>query len=672
MTTTQQNTILQLRQAEANTVANKIDGTIQNGVYEIVLDSPITLQEFDTMNVKSVYLDTVEAGSGFIEIQNDLPLSMTFCIYVQNYNLDQNYDYLQPDAPGSATPVGVAPLRLYPNVPVGRTLNDKGDNQLWWLSTVQEVGGGVNVWTVSGIDVIPDQKHEGIAEFGGTTINFEYTPITPGAIPYSGKVSVKIKKHERRNYNKFNPYKFGVKCTGTAAAPDFRLTPEDNGITPRSHIKSVDWIPYSTESAAGQYEFVPQEFTMNVILPQGSYSPTELSQTINNLVTNAQFSGDVSDDYGVVGGFGTVPFAKNNWTVMNPFLTSVLKNENDLANLSADLTQCFVNASGNSVDNSGTILDNNGKYYMAYDTALMRSEYDQTSLRPPVDRYLGTNQVELSLDMNENKLKWETLHFPIYGNPSTPGANDAIPSVAYNATGSLPAAPDQEFIVNNGLATRYSGVAFTALSPPEFWSVNLGFSDCYIKPVYNANARYPTKDDPEGVNNSFSIDVQDGVQITGGFPSIDIGVLKNADTFSTPIYADGSTDNIISTSAVQSVYGTKVWNVALADEGYFIVRISNNFNQNLIGGALSTDTTTQSIVNRYYSLNSFTSDTGAGSITYQHRGSPEMISSLKVEILNPDGSFVPDTILQNKNTVFLEITRNIATQIAAATPPPEE
>ena len=236
----------------------------------------------------------------------------------------------------------------------------------------------------------------------------------------------------------------------------------------------------------------------------------------------------------------------------------------------------------------------------------------------------------------------------------------------------MPGAPDQEFIVNNGLATRYSGVAFTALSPPEFWSVNLGFSDCYIKPVYNANARYPTKDDPEGVNNSFSIDVQDGVQITGGFPSIDIGVLKNADTFSTPIYADGSTDNIISTSAVQSVYGTKVWNVALADEGYFIVRISNNFNQNLIGGALSTDTTTQSIVNRYYSLNSFTSDTGAGSITYQHRGSPEMISSLKVEILNPDGSFVPDTILQNKNTVFLEITRNIATQIAAATPPPEE
>ena len=71
-----------------------------------------------------------------------------------------------------------------------------------------------------------------------------------------------------------------------------------------------------------------------------------------------------------------------------------------------------------------------------------------------------------------------------------------------------------------------------------------------------------------------------------------------------------------------------------------------------------TTSTTQSIVNRYYTANSFTSDQGAGAIVYTHRGEPQMLSNFKVQVLNPDNSFVNPTILAEKNSVFVEIVKS--------------
>ena len=70
-----------------------------------------------------------------------------------------------------------------------------------------------------------------------------------------------------------------------------------------------------------------------------------------------------------------------------------------------------------------------------------------------------------------------------------------------------------------------------------------------------------------------------------------------------------------------------------------------------------TTTTTQSIINRYYTANSFTSDQGAGAIVYTHRGEPQMLSNFKVQVLNPDNSLVDPTVLAEKNTVFVEILK---------------
>jgi len=66
-----------------------------------------------------------------------------------------------------------------------------------------------------------------------------------------------------------------------------------------------------------------------------------------------------------------------------------------------------------------------------------------------------------------------------------------------------------------------------------------------------------------------------------------------------------------------------------------------------------------SIVNRYYTQNSFTSDQGAGSIAYTHVGEPQLLSNLNVSVLNPDRSFVSSNILQDKNTIFVEVIKAI-------------
>ena len=115
-------TILQLAQSES-------DNVVQNGVYTTTLDTPVLLEDGDIVQCKSVYLDTVIAGAGVIPITSPVNATLSVAKYIQNYALDQDYDY----AVG-----GPAPLRIYEkDAPANtRTVDNQGDNQLWWLSEV--------------------------------------------------------------------------------------------------------------------------------------------------------------------------------------------------------------------------------------------------------------------------------------------------------------------------------------------------------------------------------------------------------------------------------------------------------------------------------------------------------------------------------------------------------
>ena len=676
-------TIIQLRQAEAVSIPQLADGTLQNGVFKSILDRPLIVENGDQITIKSVYLDTAEAGAGLIHVQEDIDATFTIAMYIQNANKDQDYDWQ------GAAPVEPM-LRVYTQAATSAITNSspgefRGDNNLWWLAEAS-VPAGI-IWKIDGVNIEPFIKGiDPLGYYGATTINWEYTPITPGAAPYSATAQTPMHPRRRKvnwvDNNAKGLWDLNVQCAGTEAAPELRLSQnQPDGITKASQVKSVDFTPYQSKIESGEKYYVLQNFDINFKVPQGDYTPLELTQLLNDSFSNAEATGMASDDYG---NHAIYDAADKNprYPVMSPFLTTVLKNHDMLKRKAAaagiaDIDQAFVGASGAIATNdAGVTFNNNGKWKFDYNITAMRGQY-LVNVRPPLDCYIGTNQIDFQLDPQLNKIKIATAHFPIYGNSSSTPATtspavpakvvyDAVPCVEYNEANSSDinvADPNPVFLSSTGLPLRYSGIGIVAMNPPDFWYTTLGFGDVLIKPKYNAKLVPDGAAPVEPTDfNSFTIDAIDGVNVTGAYPGLDVGVQHHEDYYTQPIYnnfkGDGG-DTIISTSDTTSIYADRIYNTAIADEGYFKVKIGNNLKQNLVGGRLVTSTDTQSVVNRYYTANSFTSDQGAGSIVYTHEGAPMFLSNFNVEITNPDDTFVDTHILKEKNTIFLELLKAV-------------
>jgi hypothetical protein len=287
---------------------------------------------------------------------------------------------------------------------------------------------------------------------------------------------------------------------------------------------------------------------------------------------------------------------------------------------------------------------------------------------------VGSNQMAMGYDPAENKLTWEAIHFPVYVNDSSTASkvvNDAVAGLLWNHAFTEPAPPTQPyFVVNDGVASAYGGVAFTKLQPEELWQSKMGFTNVCVNPKMNAKCKYPNEAVPEPTDfNCFTFDCVDGINTTGALVSLDVGVQHNSEFYSRPIFRDESAtpvvDTAVSTSDTSTIFSSRVWNSSLADEGYFLIDVSPNFSQKLVGKQEQT-TTTQSIISRYYTANGFTNDMGSGSIVYEHKGMPMTLTDLQVRILNPDRTPVDSHILSNKNTVFLEIIKQDTTNSSEA------
>ena len=74
--------ILKLRQAEASVSKSNAD-------FNISLDRPINMKEGDTLNIKSVYLDTITASGQMIELSDDVNIECDVAKYIINDSADQ-------------------------------------------------------------------------------------------------------------------------------------------------------------------------------------------------------------------------------------------------------------------------------------------------------------------------------------------------------------------------------------------------------------------------------------------------------------------------------------------------------------------------------------------------------------------------------------------------------
>ena len=218
-------------------------------------------------------------------------------------------------------------------------------------------------------------------------------------------------------------------------------------------------------------------------------------------------------------------------------------------------------------------------------------------------------------------MKFTLQHFPIYNNLDDTEDPNALPALVFN-NGIDQASGDWAF--TTGLATRYSGIAWASLSSVDsvtklntnFFN-DIGFSDVTITPISTGvRMNYPNFQNVPTFDNSFYMTPIDAKNVTGGFPGLDVPVIKTNSGYSAPLQEESNiTPLYVGTTLTSSIFGNSTFNDSPETEGYYLIEIGSNFKQKFMGGKFTQQLNgIQSIVNRYYTQNSFTSDQGAGSI----------------------------------------------------------
>lgn len=697
---------LMCRQAESTDV-------VQNGVFSTTIDRPITLEEGDEVSIKSATLNVV--GDTIIIPEGGLSVSLQGMKYLVNYNINRNFNYRSGN---TAIPAGgVAPLYRGANATgtPGNNFTAGGDNQLYWLSNAHSDSNAHTPYFLLNVAVVPKSKGRGGKRYGGDLLIRYTDPATPTAI-LKTQMTIHIASYQEQRYTEHNPIPlpedarkrfptkfYQIKCASIGGSPSIEVDPNmdlaDINIGSVSFPKALNTPNQPITPTTNSYEINPQTFTWSAVIPEGDYTPVEMAAQLTSLLAPIEHTGATSSDYDH-GGAGAWDSTK--WTPpsASPFLETVLQNEVTLDALTAatagtDNKMCFINASMPAGSGDEITLNSlAGTNVYDFNLAAMRGEYNGaptagTPYTPPIDRWIGTDTIDVSYDPDENKMKIDAMHFPIYTNSTvTAGvtAADAKPGVQYNQLDDLDGAGNP-INADSGLAKAYSGIAFTAMSPPSFWSQQLGFSNNTV--AINPNSavcNFPNN--ANGTQNSYTIsNCIVGQTITEAFAGLGVPVVPSSGLqytagagaddavprpglFAEPIHSDGSGNGSgaqVTTPDTVALFSGKTFNQQIQSSGYFLIDVANNFQTEFIGNRVETQTSntattgqdTMSIVGRYYTSNNYLTNQGSGNIVYTHPpgAKPQLLTDLFIKIKNPDGTFISETILGQENSVFISINR---------------
>lgn len=550
----------------------------QNGDYKVVLDHPVYMENGDLIQIKSCFLDTMIAGGQLIELDEDVNVELDVLRYFVNDDADQTF-------------ADASRMRSYAPAPDLAT----GDGDLYFAAltntTTAATEEALNVsfrpfhrtdHMVGGFDV----KFTYLEPTTGATKNFQFRVVREkaGLYPKSGKVVAIEKYCEGKSFTLATDRKFIKK----------------HGIDPDSF--EVEYK--GTKPGNGETYAVPHVKPFSTTLAAGIYTPIEIGELLTTEFVKLDKDGAIGNN-----------LAGDVYPVNNAMLTTVAQN-NKVAT-DAGVTFAYMKADGT-------------KFIRYNNVAKMKTDSE--------DRFVGSNQVQLSFDDEHKKMSFPELHFPIYVN-ETAAENDALPGLKYDT---------------HGLTKKYGGVAFTSMSPPDFWA-NLGFENMCVAETQISTALAVNGVAGFGANvRPFSISGTDGVNYTNGFSSLDTPVKKST-AFRKP-----NPGGEVSTAATRPVLGTKTFKNDYSNEGYYYVELNMGVQQTLLGSRGDqgfNSNKIHSIVGTYFQSNNFTSDSGSGSIAYVHRGEPQMISNIGVRILDCDGQVPDNDLIGQHNTVFLELIK---------------
>jgi len=397
-----------------------------------------------------------------------------------------------------------------------------------------------------------------------------------------------------------------------------------------------EYVHSAVKSVAKIYE--PIRHPLSFTVPAGTYAPDELCKYVNDAMTRApSYFGENGFDGNTV---PEAPFFIR--SIPPPGTSKVPATVMILDTLRQDTSDGLV-----------------GDGFTFVNAKLNPG----TASKPAFESWIGASQIQLQF--TNDKFSFKYMHTPFYD-------PDGNVSVTFNYDVARTVAPW-------AIAGSLGGIAFTKLEPPDFWgglnqdgtTGQLGFdlTTCLATythtpdPIKNAGGTGAT-----AVYPVFAVET--GQQTTRAFVGADTMLIKNVapkdaaghdkdppPTVPNQAYVprDGTfttTVSIDETEIVEAAY-TRT-QLQQNTGGYFLIDTQSVFSSQHVG--TTTSRTTQAIVSRYYNSGSYTTADSSSGIMYTHVGAPQMLKSLRVRILEPDGTLSKE--IGSDNAVFFQLQRS--------------
>ena len=634
----------------------------QTGVFETILAKPIIIEEGDQVSIKSVFIDNQQTGEQRVIIEEDIIIELEYNRYIRNVDIsaskifrnlgyiyrkgsDQLFNYLAVDGTtitdsqeppledatigwnnlvldsGVNKPVQTIPLDFDIYVPCRFTPShsDNGSGILTGF-TLKRIITSHSKFVEEKIVLIDCSYFD----VGGIKQTIRITDTFSGYVEsttesYLFEKVVNLSKEVKIGDN---PSDFPITLSMT-----FDYDGTGNVSTkpiPSSDLPSKDWvngIAGSIQSDTPSSSYQPLLRTSAISIPKGSYTSNDMCDIINRAMT----------EYSSTSGTGA---SIGNFDYNNNLLGFTYQDKSDGA--------------GNATDFVKT--DGSCRFNMKDDTD---PQY-----------FVGSNQFSLNYDDILNRFQFQYLHFPMYdinGNLinqlSTTKGVRGFESLGNSSISRTCGSTSGIYFDNLSARTREGGISY------DFWASKLGFTqlnsgedgDILVRPTHNKGTASTF------LNDFFpSFNLTSGINITEARQDVDNLVLKGG------TYDSGKGPNVVqlttlNTKAIQSSEQNSLSVDAevsvfrdIIDEGYYQVEVGCGISNKLVG-ATDIKTKISSIVNRYFSQNSYTSDAGNGSISYTHTGVPFNLSSFKIRILDSQGEVASN--IGDDNTIFIEVIK---------------
>mgnify|MGYP003635640528 CR=1 FL=1 len=673
-------TILECRQqSDENTIVSA------NGDWETVLSDQVLIEEGDQITVSNSFIDTTLLTTSKVSIEEDTVISFKIGFY------NNLYQRMNP----ALTATAIAPEMPFNTMTHQNKFSTDGlDHYLCKYTanvdpTLHNQCSNIHILLADGVENSLNLN------VGDIMIQLEYK----GFDDMVHSLSLYIPKYNTisRPDRTVNFFRINIPATecGVGFAPNafgtgigFRIVGMTDIELANKYKLKIDYANIeSTTSILTDY-FTIVENKVSITVPKGQYEPSELAEYINNAV----------DDF--TRGFGSVSNiletsripddedAGLNWGYSgNGVITSSIRRVKPLLTTANNIPmmQRSSGATGltqNPEDQTGTFvfiscLEDEFEKHGGFSTFPNTSQIAATRWQGSANRlFIGTNEFSMEYDPATGRFRFTYLHMPLYLTSNQIAYTTALfknntvsPFIPNNAAN----VPEEfKYTAHN------SGIFFTQLTDQDFWEDKLGLDlkKMLLTPItkvqnnflngsignaqasYNdANCFIPTPQLREGVKQRPLA----GQNTTDGLVSYDVAVLKPISVTAHPTQNsffpwqeqpfDGTTPSKV-LIGTQTVYvdGKKSVIDEIISSGYYLLDVQSKFNTSFITSK-NTQRSINQIINRYYSLNTYTSAEG-NQLVYTHKGEPVYLSSLKIRVLNPDQTLAS---VGSDNTVFIKI-----------------